>query len=39
MRTADIMKVDRLRMGTDSEGITILVTIYKYPLKCKYCIN
>ena len=39
MRTANIMKVDRLRMGTDGQGITTLVAFYKCPLNCKYCIN
>lgn len=39
MRSANIMKVDRLRMGTDGQGITTLVAFYKCPLKCKYCIN
>ena len=26
-------------MGTDGQGITTLVTFYKCPLNCKYCIN
>lgn len=39
MRVANIMIVDRLRMGTDGQGITTLVAFYKCPLKCKYCIN
>lgn len=39
MRTANIMKVDRLRMGTDGQGITTLVAFYKCLLNCKYCIN
>lgn len=39
MRTANIMKVDRLRMGTDGQGITTLVAFYKCSLNCKYCIN
>lgn len=33
------MKVDRLRMGTDGQGITTLVAFYNCPLNCKYCIN
>lgn len=39
MKTANIMEVDRLRMGTDGLGITTLVAFYKCPLNCKYCIN
>lgn len=39
MRTANIMSVDRLRMGTDGQGITTLVAFYKCQLNCKYCIN
>lgn len=34
-----IMGISRLRTGTDGKGITTLVTFYKCPLKCKYCIN
>ncbi len=33
------MGVDRLRMGTDGQGITTLVAFYNCPLNCKYCIN
>jgi len=36
---APIMGIDRLRMGTDGNGITTLVTFYGCPLKCKFCIN
>lgn len=39
MKVADILKVDRLRMGTDGPGITTLIAFYKCPLNCKYCIN
>lgn len=39
MRTANILNVDRLRMGTDGQGITTLVTFYNCTLNCKYCIN
>ena len=39
MRTANIMGIDRLRMGTDGQGITTLVAFYKCPLNCKFCIN
>lgn len=35
----DIMTISRLRMGTDGEGVTTLVTLFGCPLKCKYCIN
>lgn len=28
-----------MRTGTDGNGITTLVTFYKCPLKCRYCIN
>lgn len=31
--------IDRLRMGTDGDGITTLVGFYGCPLHCKYCIN
>ena len=36
---APIMGVDRLRMGTDGNGITSLVTFYGCPLKCRFCLN
>lgn len=39
MKTANIMDVNRLRMGIDGQGITTLVAFYKCPLNCKYCIN
>ncbi|MCR5452561.1 MAG: radical SAM protein [Lachnospiraceae bacterium] len=35
----DIMTISRLRMGTDGEGISTLVTFFDCPLHCKYCIN
>ncbi len=35
----DIMRVDRLRMGTDGKGVSTLVTFFNCPLHCKYCIN
>lgn len=31
--------INRLRMGTDGEGVTTLVGGYGCPLKCKYCLN
>lgn len=39
MKTANIMKIDRLRMGTDGQGISTLVAFYKCPLNCKFCLN
>ena len=36
---APVMGVDRLRMGTDGNGITSLVTFYGCPLKCRFCLN
>ncbi len=35
----DIMTVSRLRMGTDGNGVSTLVTFFDCPLHCKYCIN
>ena len=35
----DIMAVSRLRMATDGEGVSTLVTFYDCPLHCKYCVN
>lgn len=35
----DIMNISRLRLGTDGEGITTLVTFFDCPLHCRYCIN
>lgn len=39
MKTANVLMIDRLRMGTDGDGITTLVGFYGCPLRCKYCIN
>ncbi len=33
------MGIDRLRMGSDGNGITSLVTFYGCPLKCRFCLN
>lgn len=33
------MGIDRLRIGTDGQGITSLITFYGCPLKCNYCLN
>lgn len=38
-RFAPIMGIDRLRFGTDGNGITSLVTFYGCPLQCRYCLN
>lgn len=35
----DIMKISRLRMGTDGKGVSTLVAFFGCPLHCKYCIN
>ena len=35
----DIMKISRLRLGTDGVGVTTLVAFFGCPLNCKYCIN
>lgn len=36
---AEIMGINRHRMGTDGKGISILITFYGCPLNCKYCLN
>ena len=38
-RTIPVFAINRLRVGTDGEGITTLVAIHGCPLRCKYCIN
>ena len=35
----DIMRISRLRMGTDGRGVSTLVAFFDCPLHCKYCIN
>lgn len=35
----DVMSISRLRMGTDGEGVSTLITLHGCPLFCKYCIN
>lgn len=35
----DIMTISRLRMATDGDGVSTLVTFYGCPLRCKYCVN
>lgn len=39
MKNANILMIDRLRMGTDGDGVTTLVGFYGCPLHCKFCIN
>lgn len=34
-----IFGISRLRMETDGEGVTTLVTLHGCPLRCKYCLN
>lgn len=34
-----IFGIDRLRMATDGDGVTTLVTLHGCPLNCKYCLN
>lgn len=36
---AEIMGINRHRMGTDGKGISTLITFYGCPLNCKYCLN
>jgi pyruvate formate lyase activating enzyme len=36
---AEIMGINRMRMGTDGKGISTLVTFYGCNLNCKYCLN
>lgn len=36
---AEIMGINRLRMGTDGDGISTLVTFYGCHLSCRYCLN
>lgn len=38
-RFAPIMGIDRLRFGSDGDGITSLVGFYGCPLKCRFCLN
>lgn len=34
-----VFGISRLRMETDGEGVTTLVTLHGCPLRCKYCLN
>lgn len=38
-QNAEIMGINRHRMGTDGKGISTLITFYGCPLNCKYCLN
>lgn len=35
----DIMAISRLRMATDGQGVSTLVSFFGCPLHCKYCAN
>ena len=39
MKELKIYALNRLRMGTDGEGVTTLVACSDCPLYCRYCIN
>lgn len=39
MKELKIYALNRLRMGTDGEGVTTLVALSDCPLRCRYCIN
>ena len=38
-KTLPVFAINRLRVGTDGEGITTLVGVHGCPLRCTYCIN
>lgn len=38
-KKAEIMGINRHRMGTDGKGISTLITFYGCHLNCKYCLN
>ena len=38
-KTAQVIGIERLRMGVDGKGISTLVGFFGCPLECKYCIN
>lgn len=37
--TGDITAISRLRMATDGQGVSTLISFYGCPLHCKYCVN
>lgn len=39
MDKASLIGINRLRIGTDGQGITALVAFHVCPLHCKYCLN
>lgn len=39
MIQGNVMKIARLRMGTDGAGVTTLVALFDCHLQCVYCIN
>lgn len=39
MQKAEIFGISRIRIGTDGEGVTTLVTFTGCPLRCAFCIN
>jgi len=36
---ASLIGIRRLRLGTDGQGVTLLVGFWGCPLRCKYCLN
>ena len=36
---APLIGMERLRLGTDGQGVTLLVGFWGCPLRCKYCLN
>lgn len=36
---ASLIGIRRLRLGTDGQGVTMLVGFWGCPLRCKYCLN
>lgn len=39
MRKAPLIGINRLRLGTDGQGIRTLVAFHGCPLSCRYCLN
>lgn len=39
MHKAEVFAISRIRIGTDGEGVTTLVTFTGCPLRCAFCIN